>query len=163
MARTLITTNTSSNAATSSFTSSIDRTYKLYIFSFYDVNPATDSAEFTFQGNVASASGYNEEITSATSYSSHSEADGDASLQYTTTHDQAEGTAFQPISWDLGNGADESCAGELWLFDPSNTTYKTQFFAQVANYEAGNRVYHAFTGGYFDSAAAIVNIQFKMS
>jgi len=47
MAMTLITTNTSSNAASSSFTSSIDSTYKLYILKFYDVNPVTDSAEFT--------------------------------------------------------------------------------------------------------------------
>mgnify|MGYP006400197141 FL=1 len=163
MAMTLITTNSGTNQTVSSFTSSIDSTYKLYIFSFYDVNPATDSAEFTFQANVAGASDYNEEITSATFYMSHSEADGDASYQYTQTHDQAEGTAFQPISWDLGNGADESCAGELWLFDPSNTTYKTQFMAEATNYEAGNRVYHSHTGGYFDSAAAIVNIQFKMS
>ena len=39
MAMTLITTNTSSGAASSSFTSSIDSTYKLYIFKWYNVNP----------------------------------------------------------------------------------------------------------------------------
>ncbi len=51
MAMTLITTNTSSDAATSDFTSSIDSTYKLYIFKFYDVNPATDNVNFSFQVN----------------------------------------------------------------------------------------------------------------
>ena len=39
MTMALLTTNTSSNAATSSFTSSIDNTYKVYVFRFYDVNP----------------------------------------------------------------------------------------------------------------------------
>ena len=63
MAMTLITTNTSSNAATSSFTSGIDSTYKLYIFKFYDINPATNSALFSFQANAAGASGYNETMT----------------------------------------------------------------------------------------------------
>ena len=52
MAMTLITTNTSSNAASSSFTSSIDSTYKLYIFKFYDINPATDTENFEFQGSI---------------------------------------------------------------------------------------------------------------
>ena len=53
MAMTLITTNTSSNAANSSFTSGIDSTYKLYIFKWYNVNPVTDAQTLTFQGNVA--------------------------------------------------------------------------------------------------------------
>ena len=52
MAMTLITTNTSSDAATSDFTTGIDSTYKLYIFKFYDVNPATDEANLTFQVNA---------------------------------------------------------------------------------------------------------------
>ena len=46
MAMTLITTNTESNAASSSFTSSIDSTYKLYIFKFININAATDNTSF---------------------------------------------------------------------------------------------------------------------
>ena len=72
---TLITTNTSSNAASSSFTSSIDSTYKLYIFKFYDVNPATDNVNFTFQANAAGASGYNETMTTTYFRAYHDEAD----------------------------------------------------------------------------------------
>ena len=45
MAMTLITTNTSSDAASSDFTTGIDSTYKLYIFKFYNVNPATDNID----------------------------------------------------------------------------------------------------------------------
>ena len=164
MAMTLITTNTSSNAASSSFTSSIDSTYKLYIFKFIDVNPATDAAEFSFQVNATDGADYNDSaITSTTFYSSHNEDDSGASLQYTATHDQAQGTAFQPISWDVGNGGDESCAGTMWLFNPSNTTYVKHFYARVTNYEGGNHVYDAFTAGYINDTTAIDDIQFKMS
>ena len=51
MAMTLLTTNTGSGVSTSDFTSSIDSTYKLYIFKFYDVNPASETSDalLTFQ------------------------------------------------------------------------------------------------------------------
>ena len=61
---TLLTTNTASNAASSSFTSLIDSTYKLYIFKFIDVNPATNNAEFTISSKYCGRkSGYNETMT----------------------------------------------------------------------------------------------------
>ena len=64
MAMTLITTNTITSAtAASNFTSSIDSTYKLYIFKFYDVNPATDMAEFGFQVNKVDDSGFDKAMT----------------------------------------------------------------------------------------------------
>ena len=130
MAMTLITTNTSSGAASSSFTSSIDSTYKLYIFKFFDVNPVDDKPEFGFQVNAAGQSGYNETITSSSFHAEHLEVEGaTGSMAYQTSTDQAQGTAFQPIGRDTGNGADESVAGTLWLFNPSNTTYVKQFYA----------------------------------
>ena len=39
----------SSAASTVSFTSNIDSTYNSYMFKFYDVHPATNSQNFTFQ------------------------------------------------------------------------------------------------------------------
>ena len=77
MAMTLITTNTSSNAATSSFTSSINSTYKLYIFKFYDVNPVTDNVHFTVQFNRTGESGYNETITAGYMRAIHPESDSE--------------------------------------------------------------------------------------
>ena len=53
----LITTNTSSGDASSDFTSGIDDTYKLYIFSMIDINPATDTTTFGFQGNASGQTG----------------------------------------------------------------------------------------------------------
>ena len=45
-AMTLISTQTASNSATVSFTSGIDSTYKEYLFTFKDIHPATNSANF---------------------------------------------------------------------------------------------------------------------
>jgi len=164
MAMTLITTNTSSGAASSSFTSSIDSTYKLYIFKFYDVNPATDAAVFTFQGNAVDESGYNETITSSSFNAYHTESDaGTPNVAYAAGYDLAQGTAYQSLSDTIGNGSDESCAGELHLFNPSNTTYVKHFYARVNTYQSDNYTVDAYVAGYFNTTAAIDDIQFKMS
>ena len=160
---TLITTNTSSNAATSDFTSGIDSTYKLYIFKYYDVNPVTDDVIFQFQANASSQSGYNETITSTFFLAKNFESGGTASIAYKTGEDQAQGTAFEVLVEGMGNGGDESCSGALHLFNPSNTTYVKHFIAESASTHAGDFAQHAFKTGYFNVTAAITNIQFKMS
>ena len=104
MAMTLITTNTSSNAANSDFTSGIDSTYKLYVFKFYDVNPATDNAEFQFQANAAGASGFNEAMTTTFFRAIHDEADSTTGLAYSAAKDQVQGTSYQSITDNIGNG-----------------------------------------------------------
>ena len=163
MAMTLITTNTSSNAASSSFTSSIDSTYKLYIFKFYDVNPVTDGAHFTWQANATDSTSYDETITSTFFLANHNEADSATDLAYQTTYDQAQGTAYQTLSHLNGNGSDESSAGELHLFNPASTTYVKHFYARVNNYYYTNYTMDNFSAGYINTTTAIDDIQFKMS
>ena len=168
---TLIKTLTASGDASLSFVDgaasvTLDSTYDEYMFVFTDINPATDSAEFSFQVNATddAGGGYDTSLfTAATFYSSHKEDGSNGALQYTDTHDQGQGSAFQPIAWDVGNGSDESCAGILHLFSPASTTYVKHFYSRVMTYEGGDRVYEAFTSGYINDATAIDEIQFKMS
>ena len=160
---TLITTNTSTNAASSSFTSGIDSTYKLYIFKFYDCNPATDETNFQFQANAVGASGYGETITSTTFRVRHDEANSYAEMSYETALDQAQGTGFQSIAQNTGNGADESCVGELFLFNPSNTTYVKHFYARSNSYWKDQVSSELYIAGYFNTTTAIDDIQFKFA
>ena len=164
MAMTLITTNTSSNAASSSFTSSIDSTYKLYIFKFIDINPATDGANFTFQANATDTADYND-IAMTTSYFRpyHKEDDSAASIDYITDSDQVQGTGFQIIQESVANDGDGSCSGELFLFNPSSTTYVKHFYGISNESHRDGRLNNWYFGGYFNVTAAITNIQFKMS
>ena len=161
MAMTLITTNTSSNAASSSFTSSIDSTYKLYIFKFYDVNPATDDVNFGFQANAASQSGYNETMTTTYFLTYHDEGDSTPALGYEASLDQAQGTAFQRLA-KSGNGNDECSSGELHLFNPSSTVFVTHYFSRTQNLYTANSE-DDYSAGYFNTTSAIDEIQFKMS
>jgi hypothetical protein len=121
---------TASSSATLSFVDGsdgvvLDDTYKEYVFTFNNIHPVTDGANFTFQGNVAGGSGYNETLTTTSFRAFHDEADTDSALGYVTGNDQAQGTAFQQITDNIGNVSDESTSGTLHLFNPSSTTFKT--------------------------------------
>ena len=159
---TLITTNTLSSSANSSFTSSIDSTYKLYIFKFLNIHPASQDVYFQFQANASGQSGYNETMTTTFFKARHSESDVTADLLY-TDNDQAEGTAYQPLSMNVNNANDESCSGELFLFNPSNTTYVKHFYSRTASVQDTPLFNDTFVAGYFNVTAAITNIDFKMS
>ena len=167
----LLTTNTFTNAASSSFTSGIDSTYKLYIFKFYDVGPATDGAIFQFQVNASGQTGYNETITSTFFHAHHKESASDATLQYRTDADLAQGTSYQYLVSDSGVGsdADQSCTGELFIFNPASTTYVKHFSARTHNYMphpsnvGQDWATDAYIGGYINTTTAIDDIQFKMS
>ena len=163
MAMTLITTNTASNAASSSFTSSIDSTYKLYIFKFLDLNPATDAVQFTFNGSTDSGSNYNVTKTTTFFRAIHRENNAAASLAYMADNDLAQSTAFQDVIEGIGNGADESGAGTLWLFNPSNTTYVKHFYSTCNSYHNNDLSEQSVMAGYFNTTSAIDAIQFKMS
>ena len=163
----LITTNTSSGDASSDFTSGIDDTYKLYIFSMIDINPATDTTTFGFQGNASGQTGYNETITSTFFRAYRQDGGAGTALGYVTNSDQANGTGLQYIneSGQLGSDNDESISGELYLFNPSSTTYVKHFWSRVQGKMQGggdNYSVQAFMAGYFNVTAAITNIQFKM-
>ena len=162
-AMTLLETQTASSSATLSFTSNIDDTYDEYVFKFYDIHPATDETDFTFQANVAGGADYNETITSTNFYAFHSEGDY-TTLTYNTADDQANGTAFQPLITDMGNANDESMVGYLHLFNPSSTTFVKHFISRMQGYNGANAgSLDMYSAGYFNTTSAIDEIQFKMA
>jgi hypothetical protein len=163
MAMTLLTTNTESGDATSDFTTKIDSTYKLYIFKFIDINPATDAALFTFNGSIDAGSNYNVTKTSTFFRAIHDEGDSTAALQYMTANDEGQATVFQDIVESVGSGADESAVGELFLFNPSSTVYVKHFYATTHSYHDSDYAMAGYVGGYFNTTDNIDAIQFKMS
>ena len=158
----LLSTQTASNAASVSFTSGIDSTYKLYIFKFIDINPATDEVEFLFEGSTNGGSSYGVTKTTTFFYAYLTEADS-GGMSYHAGYDRAQSTDPQQIAYDLGSDSDQSCVGELHLFAPSSTTYVKHFYS-VANINgAWNRSDESFVGGYFNTTSAIDAVRFTMS
>ena len=160
---TLLTTNTSSGASTSDFTSSIDSTYKLYIFKFISLNPAADKS-FQVGATIDGGSDDFEVIHTTTFFSASRKEDGSGTpaLSYSTDYDQAQATTFQTIATDTGSAADEAMSGEMYLFNPSNTTYVTHFYTRIQNYDGNLDVSSDnYVAGYYNVTNAINGLRFK--
>lgn len=164
---TLISSATASGSASIDFTSGIDSTYDEYVFYFVDINPAEDPYQyFAWQANASGGSGFNETITSTFFYAGHAENDSGALFGYGTSYDQAQGTAFQYLTAEVGNGSDECCAGTLHLFNPSSTTYVKHFYSRINARSYGTAVldwsFDLHSGGYINTTSAIDEVSFKM-
>ena len=162
----LLSTQTASNSATIDFSSGITSTYGEYIFKWYNINPATDNANFSFQVNATDDDGGDYDasvITSQYMHSYHDEADSSANIGYETGNDLAQAASFQILNDGQGNGSDESSAGELHLFNPSSTTYIKHFYSRCQSYNSDNSADDVFVGGYINDTTAIDDVRFKMS
>jgi len=159
----LITTNTiTSGVSSSSFTSNIDSTYDTYLFKIINCHPATDSVDFTVNFRDGS-SAFDATKTSTSFFSYNNENNSGANIFYDTSDDLAQGTGYQKLnsSSSVGNGADESISGELYLFSPSSTTFVKHFIARTNCYHAGNITVDSYTAGYCNVTAAIDGVDFK--
>jgi len=158
----LLATETASSSATVSFTSDIDDTYKEYIFKFYDIHPATDDTDLQFQVDTGTNTSYNQTMTTTCFDAYHINDTTSTNLGYVTNRDQAQGTSFQSISQDVGNGNDESLVGTLHLFEPSSGTFVKHFMARTNSHYSGNGNLDFYTAGYINTTTALTRVQFKM-
>jgi hypothetical protein len=157
---TLLSTQTASSSSTITFDSGIDSTYKEYIFKYYDVHPQTGvrlAVNFRDGG-----SSYDATKTSTFFEVYQNEGGSSTSLAYVTDYDLAQSTAVQSIGY-IGNENDESCAGTLHLFDPSNTTFVKHYIATTPGYHGSNLALTSYVAGYCNTTSAIDGVQFSMT
>ena len=159
---TLLTTATASSSATLDFTSSINSTYDSYLFKFIDIHPATDDTDLTFQADTGTNTNYNQTITSTAFQVFHGEDGNSGAVEYKANRDQAQGTAFQPLCQDIGNGNDESMSGYLHLFSPSSSTFVKHFIGLGTNVYSGDASIQIYSAGYINTTTALTRVQFKM-
>ena len=169
----LIKTLTASSDGTLSFVNGssdvvLDSTYRSYIFKFINIHPSA-SSELSFNGSDdTSIHSYDISKTTTAFYTFHREDDGGSSpaVNYVTSADLANATGFQVFqpAAQIGTDNDECMCGEMWLFNPSSTTYVKHFLStNVHPTNDSNPVMEQnFVAGYFNATAAITAIQFKM-
>ena len=168
-AMTLIKTITASSSSTVQFldgSSSVvlDNTYPVYLFKIINMHPSVDNHIFEFQGNASGGSGFNETITSATFRTYHTEGGGTSTLEYVVNDDLAQSTDHQHLANGVGNsGGSRSLSGELYLFNPSSTTFVKHFISRFQFYEASDASANFYAAGYFNTSSAIDEIQFRMA
>ena len=159
----LLSTTTASSSATLSITSGLDSTYDVYCFKFINLHPATDNVNFQFNMSTDTGSNYNVTKTTTAFFGNGTESGSGAQLAYSAGGDLAQGTGFQNLTDTVGNDADASCAGTLYLFSPSNTTFVKHFLSRVTCYWSGNGPIDWYAAGYGNTTSAVDAVQFKMS
>ena len=160
----LLSSQTASNSASLTFTGLMTSTYGEYIFKFYNCNPATDTQVFQFQVNATDGADFNDSaITSTYVRAAHIEDGSSSLLEYVTGSDEAQSTGFQDLTLGQGSDTDESCVGELHIFNPSSTTYVKHFTATMNEYHSSIYTMNNFIAGYINDTTAIDDIQFKFA
>ena len=163
-AMTLIKSQTASSSSTISFvhgTSDVvlDGTYPIYVFKCINMHPASDNQKFNVNFTT---DGTNWNVTKTTSLfrAQHDEADTDTSLAYDSGDDIAQGTGDQMLNTEIGADNDQCSSGELWLFNPSSTTFVKHFmsnFNGVMNIDYSNQDMMA---GYCNTTSAVTGVRF---
>jgi len=139
----------------------LDNTYPVYLFKFFNVHPATDNVNLQVNFRDGGSS-YDATKTSTAFYAHQGESD-DTGFGYGGSVDLQQATGIQPLLGALGNGNDESTSGELWLFNPSSTTFVKHYMVTTQYYHRNNYSQIYYVAGYCNVTAAIDGVQFKMN
>ena len=155
----LLSTQTASASASISFTSGIDSTYDAYVFKFINIHPANNVVSFAFNMSTNGGSTYDVTKTSTHFYAYHNESDVDNVLSYAGGGDLAQGTGDQYLATGIPNANDDSASGDLFIFNPSSTTFVKHFISKSNGTYSQNN----FCAGYGNTTSAVNAIIFRMS
>ena len=173
-AMTLIKTITASSSSTVSFvhgSSSVvlDNTYPIYLIKVINAHRSSTGNEQTFTFNLSADTGSNYNVAKTTTLfdAYERENDGSNGFNYIASQDLAQGTGFQNLTpeVELGQDNDASSSGELFLFNPSSTTYVKHFMwtGNHMSYYSTPWSINSYIAGYGNTTSAVDAIQFKMT
>ena len=164
-----IKTITASSSGTVSFvhgSSSVvfNNTYPIYCIKGIQIHPSA-SDELGFNGSTDAGSNYNVTKTTTHFYVIHAEDGTQGNMYYNSSEDIAQGTGFQNLTTasQIGTGNDCCATGELWIFNPSSTTFVKHFISRITGVTSADSAQDDYRNGYFNTTTAIDAIQFKMS
>ena len=152
-----------SNPSWARFTTLDERGYDELVIVFTDVKPDNDGVEYQCNFSIDDGANYNVDKTTTFFFAEHNENGTGGALNYQSSRDHSISTAWQDLGVDLGNGADESCAGILHLFNVASTTYIKHFYATVQEYHQNNIAGNCFIGGDLNTTSPITDIVMAMN
>ena len=158
-----ISEQTASGSASISFTTGIDSTYPIYKFEFINIHPSSDAVYFQFNMSTEGGSNYNVTKTTTFFISEHNESDTASALYYWTGGDLAQSTSYQYLNYQTGNANDENLSGEMFLYNPSNTTFVKHFMSRTQHTAYNDYSQDISVAGYGNTTSAVNAIRFQMS
>ena len=141
----------------------LDSTYPIYVFKFIGIHPSANNRAIKFNMSTDTGSNYNVAKTSTAFYAYHNEAGNDSAVGYVTGEDHAQDTGFAFLSNGTGGDNDQAISGEMFLFNPSSTTFVKHYTSKAINYGPSDYAYEWRMAGYGNTTSAVDAIQFKLS
>ena len=138
----------------------LDNTYPVYKFVYTSVHPAEEGAIFQV-GFRDGSTNYDATKTTTCFEPIANEGGTSAEIAYQPAQDLHNATGFQTLIRNTGNGNDECGSGEMFLFNPSSTTYVKHFLARGCGHHQSNYTTSSFVAGFCNVTAAIDAVQFK--
>ena len=143
-----------------------DNTYPIYLFKYISVHGANEQ-ELVIDFSDSAGSDYDLLHQTAFFRAAHNEAGNDASVAYVTSRDMANSGSRPFLTVPIGTESDNSGSGELYVFNPSSTTFVKHFISNSNisvgdGSSAGSYSQNSFVAGYVNTTAAVTGIKFEM-
>ena len=167
-ALTHIKTITADSASTVSFVHGssdvvFDSTYPIYVLKVISAHLDLDDRQVKFNFTT-DGTNFNVTKTTTNFRAVHNEADNSASLSYRTNNDLAQSTSDQGLGEALlggsSGGADGNLGAEIFIFNPSSTTFVKHFIGRSTAVTAGSACEDVYVSGYCNTTSAITGIKF---
>ena len=160
-----VTVSGASNATILHGSSSVvfDSTYPVYLIKYINVFSSTGqniAMNFTTNGTDWNLN----QVTTAW-VSEHSENDSDvARMDYSESYDKVgtDQTIFNVNKGGLENASDASASGEMYVFNPSSTTFATHFMSRANSLSEYPGSTDNFVAGYVNSTSAVTGIRWHV-
>ena len=159
-----VTVSGASNATILHGTSSVvfDSTYPIYVIKY--INVFSNAGQNIAMNFTTDGSNYNVNMTSTTFVGEHTEDDStQARLAYSTGYDEAQGTdqvVFNINKGGLLNASDASASGEIYIFNPSSTTFVKHFMSRANSMSEYPGSTDNYCSGYANTTSAVTGVRF---
>ena len=159
-----VTVSGASNATILHGSSSVvfDSTYPVYVIKY--INVMSSAGQNIAMNFTTNGSDYNVNITATPFVAEHSEDDSSvARLTYSTGYDQAEGTdqvVFNINKGGLQNDSDASASGEIYIYNPSSTTFMKHFVSRANSMSEYPGSTDNYVAGYANTTSAVTGVRF---
>jgi len=139
----------------------LDDTYPIYKFQIIGVHPSADNRDLDFNVSIDGGTNYNVVKTTTNFYTYHNESGNTSSLEYNPYSDQSQVPEQVEFMENVGGDNDQSGSGEIFLYNPSSTTFVKHFTVSTTHYSANNYNKHSYMAGYANTTSAVNAVQFK--
>jgi len=159
----LLSTQTASTSASINFDNTlITSDYKTYEFKYMNVVGSADGEQFQMKFSDDNGSNFDSNHTGGM-FEVYTGGSG-AGTGYISSHDSLN-EAYQNLNDDLSFDAGDSCGGNVIIQNPSNSSFITTYQGQSSaiTHHGTPYQYTMYTGGMWDSLAAVDYIRFQMS